>query len=112
MGERGRKNSHVFLIPALLPPLVSAQPSPLLHGQTVTLDCNAERPNDDLMPEIHWLNPQGEKMQQGRNEVKAERRHSGQWTCVVTHGQKSHTAQTSVTVIGERHAAICVAVIV
>lgn len=86
----------------VLPPLASAKPSsPVLPGQTVTLVCDVERPNGHKTPEIHWRNPQGEKVKQESHEVKVTSRHSGQWTCVVTLGQKTHVAQISVTVVGE-----------
>lgn len=87
-----------------LPPLASAKPSSLvLPGQTVTLLCDAQRPNSGQTPEVHWLNPQGEKVKQGSYEVRAASQHDGQWTCVVTLGGKSHTAQISLTLVGGSH---------
>ncbi|CAF97822.1 unnamed protein product, partial [Tetraodon nigroviridis] len=78
---------------------VSAEPSLVLSGQTVTLVCEAPHPSSRQTPEIHWLDPQGEKVKRGNGEVKVSGRHSGQWTCVVTLGQRTHRAHVSVTVV-------------
>lgn len=76
-------------------------PSLVLPGQTVTLVCNAERPNSHQTPEVHWLNPQREKIIQATHSVKVSSRHNGQWTCVVTLDKKTDTARISVAVVGE-----------
>lgn len=81
---------------------MSAEPPPLvLPGQTVTLVCDAQPPNGPQKPEIHWLNPQGEKITQATHSVKVTGGHGGRWTCVVTLDRKRVTAQISVTVVGE-----------
>nr|ABU95653.1 CD4-4a protein [Tetraodon nigroviridis] len=78
---------------------VSAEPSLVLSGQTVTLVCEAPHPSSRQTPEIHWLDPQGEEVKRGNGEVKVSGRHSGQWTCMVTLGQRTHRAHVSVTVV-------------
>lgn len=89
---------HPFAPP---PPPVSAEPpSLLLPGQTVTLVCEAERPDGRQEPEIHWLNPRGEKVTQATHSLKVASRHGGRWTCVVTLGGTRDTAQISLTVVG------------
>lgn len=94
---------HFHLV---LPPLASAKPSSVvIPGQTVTLACEAERPNSHQTPQIHWLDPQGEKTKQGSHEVRATSRHSGLWTCVVTLGQRPHVFKISITVVGGGHVA-------
>lgn len=105
-GEKSPFISHFYLV---LPPLVTAKPSSVvLPGQTVTLACEADRPNNRQTLQIHWLDPQGGKTEQESCEVRASSRHSGRWTCVVTLGQKSHSAQMSITVVGGWHTAFWV----
>ncbi|XP_024917076.1 CD4-1 molecule isoform X2 [Cynoglossus semilaevis] len=71
--------------------------SSLLPGELLTLTCKVE---DQRTPEIHWLNPRGQKETAGQTEGTVTRRvtvqDSGAWTCVVAQ-QKS--AQISVHVV-------------
>ncbi|XP_059195336.1 CD4-1 molecule isoform X2 [Centropristis striata] len=67
-------------------------PSHLLHGETLFLSCAVEtRPG----PEIHWLNPHGEK-KYSQLTIRATSQDNGLWTCVVNNNNR---AQVSVTVL-------------
>ncbi|XP_073342130.1 CD4-1 molecule [Pagrus major] len=74
-------------------------PSPLLPGERLSLTCDAERPQNSKQPEIHWLNPQGERINSWPREVTATGRHNGEWTCVVTHNNKESRAKIKVMVV-------------
>ncbi|XP_020504726.2 CD4-1 molecule isoform X1 [Labrus bergylta] len=75
--------------------------SPLVPGELLTLTCIAETPPNAQSPEIHWLNPRGEKVEtkQGKHKVRVTSQDHGQWTCVVTNNKKENQAKTSVTVV-------------
>lgn len=79
--------------------------SPLLAGESLSLDCNVETPKDHKKPGIYWLSPQNGEMNDNKHiskvKVKATVQHNGQWTCVVKNGQKENKAIISVTVVGE-----------
>lgn len=81
--------------------LVSKQPPPLLPGDRLSLACNAETLPGLERPEIHWLNPQGEKMRTNKPTITATGQHNGQWFCVVTLANKEKKAKVFVTVLGE-----------
>ncbi|XP_070822319.1 CD4-1 molecule [Chaetodon trifascialis] len=76
-------------------------PSPVLLGEWMFLTCNPETLEKDKKPEIHWLNPQGEKMPtiQGRLTLRATDQHNGQWTCVVTNNNRESKSKISVKVL-------------
>ncbi|KAI3361156.1 hypothetical protein L3Q82_013360, partial [Scortum barcoo] len=76
-------------------------PYPLLPEESLSLVCNAQIPQSNKMPQIHWLNPQGEKMtnNNGQLTVIANAQHNGKWTCVVTNNGKENEAKISVTVL-------------
>ncbi|XP_062255973.1 CD4-1 molecule isoform X2 [Platichthys flesus] len=60
---------------------VSVNPAnPLLPGESLSLSCTVDYPKK---PEIHWLNPRGEKKGQGTVTVKVTSQDDGMWTCVV-----------------------------
>nr|CAO98731.1 T-cell surface glycoprotein CD4 [Dicentrarchus labrax] len=69
-------------------------PSPLLPGEDLSLNCNAGR-----NPKIHWLNPQGQKINSQRIQQKATGQDKGEWTCVVTYSNKESKAKISVTLV-------------
>ncbi|XP_034553175.1 CD4-1 molecule [Notolabrus celidotus] len=75
--------------------------SPFVPGELLSLHCSAETPQDYKKPEIHWLNPQGEKKEtnQGGLNVKVTGQDDGQWTCVVTNNERESKAKISVTVV-------------
>lgn len=76
-------------------------PTPLLPGEALSLSCNAENPQSQKRPQIHWLDPQGQppSYRQGQVRVKATGQHDGQWTCVVTYDGNEKRTSVSVTVI-------------
>ncbi|XP_076593485.1 CD4-1 molecule [Chaetodon auriga] len=76
-------------------------PSPVLLGESLSLICNPETPGRDTKQEIHWLNPQGEKVKsnKGQLNLKATEQHNGQWTCVVTNNNRESKAKISVVVV-------------
>lgn len=98
--RRGKKPIYSSFLPCSAPSVTAKPSSVVLPGQTVTLVCEASRTKSHQRPQIHWLDPQGGKTEQESCEVRASSRHSGRWTCVVTLGQKSHSAQMSITVVG------------
>ncbi|KAM6994655.1 T-cell surface glycoprotein CD4-like isoform 2-T2 [Tautogolabrus adspersus] len=75
--------------------------SPLVPGELLTLTYSAETPPNGQRPEIHWLNPRGQKVEanQGRLAVSVTGQDHGQWTCVVTNNNKEYKAKISVTVV-------------
>lgn len=95
--NHARFDKEVFQL--LLLQLTASAPSPLLSEDSPSLTCTADSPQNHIRPRIHWLNPQGEKMQTNPVRVKAAGQHTGQWTCVVTVKQEEHKGKISVTVV-------------
>ncbi|KAM3614003.1 uncharacterized protein V6R79_008335 [Siganus canaliculatus] len=102
------KNGHTYLTKItyrLLNLNAGKSPStPLLPKEELTLTCNAES-LEGHKPEIHWLNPQGERVNdpssiQGTHKLSAESRHNGEWVCVVKDKEKESKAKISVVVLG------------
>ncbi|XP_070691306.1 CD4-1 molecule [Pempheris klunzingeri] len=70
----------------------------LLPGDSLSLACTVE--THQRKPQIYWLNPQGQKMNnRGLLTVRASGEYNGQWTCVVTNDKKEYKAKISVTVM-------------
>ncbi|KAM8869323.1 CD4-1 molecule isoform 2-T2 [Spinachia spinachia] len=82
----------------LLKLTVSVHPStPLLPGDSLSLSCDAET-HGGGDPEIHWLNPSGEKIKKspGPLTLKVTSQDSGQWICVVANAKKEATVSVTV----------------
>ncbi|XP_033496175.1 CD4-1 molecule [Epinephelus lanceolatus] len=72
----------------------------LLPRSTLSLTCNAETLQGHENPQIHWLNPRGERERNQRSFTKiATSQDNGEWTCVATHNQIENKAYVSVTVV-------------
>lgn len=90
-----------FLCPAVFSVLVRMNPSsPLLPGESLTLACTTETPQGLKKPEIHWLDPRGERMKnsQGTVKMRVKSQDDGMWTCSVANKKQ---VQISVKVVGE-----------
>lgn len=73
---------------------------PLLPGDFLSLTCSAETLQGHKKPEIHWLNPRGEKMSTIQPlTMKVTSQDNGQWTCVVTNDKKEKKAKIVVTIV-------------
>ncbi|XP_035528537.1 CD4-1 molecule [Morone saxatilis] len=72
--------------------------SPLLPGEDLSLNCNAESPKN-YKPRIHWLNPQGQEINRQSIQKEATGKDKGEWTCVVTYSNKESEAKISVTLV-------------
>ncbi|XP_023127396.2 CD4-1 molecule [Amphiprion ocellaris] len=78
---------------------VSVNPtSLLLPEEPLSLACSV---GTQRKPDIHWLNPQGQKMKSDKGALTkiVTSQDNGQWTCVVTHDRKEHKAKVSVKVL-------------
>ncbi|XP_075897115.1 CD4-1 molecule isoform X2 [Nelusetta ayraudi] len=77
--------------------------SPVLSGESLTLECRAETLKGLAKPQIHWLDQRGAKVEGSGNShtiAAATVQDNGQWTCVVTsHGTVSK-GEISVSVAG------------
>uniref|UniRef100_A0A673BJW3 CD4-1 molecule n=1 Tax=Sphaeramia orbicularis TaxID=375764 RepID=A0A673BJW3_9TELE len=78
----------------------------LLPQESLSLTCEAETPPRRRPPQIHWLNPQGERLSRatGRQLTKkATSQDNGQWTCVVksNNNNEESRAHISVTVMAD-----------
>ncbi|XP_044064953.1 CD4-1 molecule [Siniperca chuatsi] len=95
------RNSFVITYKLLKLNVIMNPPFPLLPLESLSLVCNAESPQSLMKPEIYWLTPQGEKIKinEGRLTMRATSQHSGEWTCVVTNGEKEYKATKSVIVV-------------
>nr|ADV78594.1 T cell surface glycoprotein CD4 [Siniperca chuatsi] len=95
------RNSFVITYKLLKLNVIMNPPFPLLPLESLSLVCNAESPQSLMKPEIYWLTPQGEKIKinEGRLTMRATSQHSGEWTCVVTNGEKEYKATESVIVV-------------
>ncbi|XP_071372104.1 CD4-1 molecule [Centroberyx affinis] len=84
---------------------VSVKPeTSVLAGESLSLACKVQSPQNNAQLQIHWLNPQREKRANGPTPGdltvdKVTGRHNGEWTCVVTSGGKESYAKISVTVL-------------
>ncbi|XP_035498050.1 CD4-1 molecule [Scophthalmus maximus] len=72
--------------------------SPLLPGESLTLACTTETPQGLKKPEIHWLDPRGERMKnsQGTVKMRVKSQDDGMWTCSVANKKQ---VQISVKVV-------------
>ncbi|KAJ0066358.1 hypothetical protein NL108_011164 [Boleophthalmus pectinirostris] len=76
---------------------VDVEKTVLLPGEWLSLSCSV---SDGLSsPQIHWVDPQGQKSDGGRVRVQAAGAHSGQWTYVVSDGDRETKGNVKVTVI-------------
>ncbi|XP_071764750.2 CD4-1 molecule [Centroberyx gerrardi] len=81
---------------------VSMKPeTSVLAGESPSLACTVQSPQNNAQPQIHWLNPQGEKRANGGDLTvhQVTGQDNGEWTCVVTSGGKKSYAKISVTVL-------------
>nr|XP_046255179.1 CD4-1 molecule [Scatophagus argus] len=76
-------------------------PSPVLAGESLSLVCKGANTQDGKQPEIHWLNPQEEKVTSNKGALteKATGQHRGRWTCVLTVDEQENRATISVEVV-------------
>lgn len=86
-------------------PVVSkSSESPVLSGESLTLECRAETLKGLAKPQIHWLDQRGAKVEGSGNThtiAAAAVQDNGQWTCVVTSGGTISKGEISVSVAGE-----------
>ncbi|XP_042345298.1 CD4-1 molecule [Plectropomus leopardus] len=74
--------------------------SPVLPGTSLSLVCNAETFQGQKKPQIHWLNPRGERKSTRQSfSMMAKNQDNGDWTCVATYNQIENKAKVSVTVV-------------
>lgn len=73
---------------------------PVLPGESLSLVCNAESLNGKK-PEVYWLDPQGDKTNNGSRKVVVTDRSNGLWTCVVKNHAKQTETKIPVTVMSK-----------
>lgn len=75
--------------------------SPLLPGESLSLNCEVETPQNHKRPEVKWLSPENREYAQERVTVKVTGKDNGKWICAVKQDNKENKATVSVKVVGE-----------
>lgn len=102
---RPLKKKNVPVLCSNYPVVSKSSESPVLSGESLTLECRAETLKGLAKPQIHWLDQRGAKVEGSRNThtiAAATVQDNGQWTCVVTSGGGTVSkGEISVSVAGE-----------
>lgn len=97
--NNGQKVIHTYKY-KLIKLSVNIDPdAPLLPGEVLSLGCNVNTPPGQEVPDIHWLNPHGERVKNDNRRAilqTVSSRDNGSWTCVV---ENTKIAEKSVTVL-------------